>query len=243
MNQRRPALQLYATAPYPCSYLPGQMARSQVVSPGELVGAPVYDQLIAQGFRRSGLFTYRPHCDHCQACQTLRIPVAQFRPNRSQRRTWQQHRQLSVRVMPPLLQPEHFALYQRYLQQRHGDGQMEHDSPADYEQFLLRSHVHTRLLEFSSIDPSGQEPPQLRMVSVVDLLGHGISAVYTFYDAASAKGLGTWAILWQIQWARQLGLPYLYLGYWIAACPKMAYKARFVPHEVLVNGRWQQVDR
>lgn len=236
-------LRFCLTAPYPCSYLPDAVARSQVATPGELVDTQVYSQLVDQGFRRSGLFTYRPQCMGCQKCQTLRVPVERFAPNRSQRRTWQQHRQLSTALLPARMDNAHFALYQRYLRARHDDGGMDNDSPADYEQFLLHSRVKTCLLEFRDGEASqGEAQAPLRMVSVVDVLDQGLSAVYTFYDPDVA-GLGTYAILWLIEWARQLGLPYVYLGYWIEDSTKMAYKARFLPHEVLQDGRWVEVDR
>lgn len=235
-------LQFYATAPYPCSYLPGQTARSQVASPGELVDGRVYSLLVERGFRRSGLFTYRPYCDTCQACQTLRIPVADFLPNRSQRRAWRAHAHLQTRLMPATMQPAHYTLYQQYLKARHSEAGMDNDDPADYEQFLLSSRVDTRLLEFVEFDPRQPLQAQLRMVSVIDVLDRGLSAVYTFYDSSASKGLGTYAILWLIQWARRLGLQYVYLGYWIAGSAKMAYKAHFHPHEILRDGLWQRVE-
>ncbi|THU02504.1 arginyltransferase [Lampropedia puyangensis] len=234
-------LQFYATAPYPCSYLPAQTARSQVASPGELVDGRVYSLLVERGFRRSGLFTYRPYCDACQACQTLRIPVDAFTPTRSQRRAWRDHAHLQARLLPPELQPAHYALYQRYLKARHSQAGMDNDDPADYEQFLLSSRVDTRLLEFSETALDATRAPILRMVSVVDVLDKGISAVYTFYDTDAAKGMGTYSILWLIQWAKRLGLPYVYLGYWIADSAKMAYKANFHPHEILQAGTWIRV--
>lgn len=231
-------LQLYITAPYPCSYLPEQTARSQVAVPGHLVDTQVYSQLMDRGFRRSGLFTYRPHCKNCNACQTLRIPVANFTADRSQRRTLKRYARLQTRIMPPLATDEHFALYQNYLQARHADGGMDSNNLQDYEQFLLTSRVDTQLVEFR--EPTDTGPGPLRMVSVIDVLAQGISAVYTFYDPADRRqSFGTYSILWLIGQARRLGLPYVYLGYWIAQSPKMAYKARFRPCEVLANGRWQ----
>lgn len=229
-------LQFYATAAYPCSYLPGLMARSQVATPGHLVDARVYSQLVERGFRRSGLFTYRPYCRHCDACQTLRIPVAAFQPSRSQRRAWARHRSLQVQILRPVARAEHFALYQRYLQARHSDGGMDNENPQDYEQFLLTSRVDTRLVEFREGGTGA-----LRMVSVIDLLADGISAVYTFYDTGAQPGYGTYAILWLVELARRMALRHVYLGYWIAQSPKMAYKARFQPHEILSNGIWQRI--
>lgn len=236
----RSFLPLSVTAPYPCSYLPGATARSLLVTPGDVVDTQVYSALVDKGFRRSGLFTYRPLCQGCNACQTLRLPVQSFAPNRSQRRTWLQHQALTVRIAAPRMQAEHYALYQRYLKARHSGGGMESDSASDYEQLLLRSRVNTQLVEFWAASEQGGA--QLRMVSVVDVLQQGLSAVYTFYDDA-IKGLGTFSILWLVHWARQLGLAYVYLGYWIEGCTKMAYKARFLPCEILQDGRWVRVER
>ncbi|RMX07234.1 arginyltransferase [Allofranklinella schreckenbergeri] len=236
----RSFLPLSVTAPYPCSYLPGATARSLLVTPGDVVDTQVYSALVDKGFRRSGLFTYRPLCQGCNACQTLRLPVQSFAPNRSQRRTWRQHQALTVHIAAPRMQAEHYALYQRYLKARHSGGGMESDSASDYEQLLLRSRVNTQLVEFWAASEQGEA--QLRMVSVVDVLQQGLSAVYTFYDDA-INGLGTFGILWLVHWARQLGLAHVYLGYWIEGCAKMAYKTRFLPCEILQDGRWVRLER
>ena len=227
------SLQFYVTAPYPCSYLAHHKARSQVATPNHLINSQVYSDLVQLGFRRSGVFAYRPYCDGCKSCVPLRIPVNEFETNRIQRRIWKKNQDLTAKVSGLRFDDEHYALYQLYQSERHAGGGMDHDSREQYAQFLLQSRVESRLIEFRAA--SGE----LRMVSIVDMLTDGLSSVYTFYDPAEARrSLGTYGILWQIDLCQRLSLSHLYLGYWIAESPKMAYKSLFVPHEVLQNGIW-----
>lgn len=226
-------LQFYLTAAYPCSYLDGVQARSQVLLPGEVNDNGVYSQLVELGFRRSGHYVYRPRCDHCHACLPARICVDEFSPSRSQRRTWKRLGGLHARIVPLTFEQEHFELYCRYQRSRHPGGGMDEDGESQYAQFMLSSPVSSALVEF-------RDGERLVMVSLIDQLDSGISAVYAFYDPEpGGAGYGVFNVLWQVELCRQLQLPYVYLGYYIENCRKMNYKMRYQPLELYIDGRWQ----
>lgn len=229
-------LQFYLTAPYPCSYLPERLARSQVAAPGALVDTVVYSELVRLGFRRSGQHVYRPRCDACHACTPVRVRVDEFRPNRSQRRCQTRNADLAMQLKPLVFDEAHYRLYRRYQAARHAGGGMDQDDREQFRSFLLQSRVDSALAEFT-LDG------EVVMVALVDRLMDGLSAVYTFYEPELPKrGLGTFGVLSQLELARQMNLPYLYLGYWISESAKMAYKRVFQPLEAYLDGQWRLME-
>jgi arginine-tRNA-protein transferase len=225
-------LQFYATSAYPCSYLLERTAKSQVAATNEFIDTVAYSSLVKHGFRRSGTFIYRPRCDQCQACVPIRIPIDDFQANRSQKRAWTKHANLQTRVATVGFFDEHYQLYTRYQKNRHPDGGMDRAEVEQYIDFLIKSHVTTWMVEFRH--PSGE----LKMVSIIDVLSDGLSAVYTFFDPEQGNDFGTFNVLWQVKLALSLGLKHLYLGYWIETAKKMSYKTRFQPYELFMKGQW-----
>jgi len=233
-------LPLYLTGEHDCSYLDGVQARTLFVDPGARIDGATYQMLIDQGFRRSGAHVYRPACRGCSACVPVRLPVAEFVPNRSQRRNWRLNApDITLSDGPAAFRAEQFDLYRRYLTARHADGAMAEDATEDsYRRFLVESWGGTtRFIEF-------RLDGRLVGVAVTDVLEQGLSAVYTFFDPElGERALGTFGVLTQIQTARRLGRPYLYLGYWIAESRKMVYKERFRPIEAWDGRHWRRFER
>ncbi len=225
-------LQFYVTTGYSCGYLPNKLAQSLIASPQHLINADVYSGLIQQGFRRSGKFAYRPLCENCQECVPVRIILQDFTPSRSQKRAYKQHQNLIATILPVAFYAEHYALYAVYQRARHTTDELNQDAAEQYRNFLCQTNVESVLVEF-------RENKQLKMVSVIDIVHDGISAVYTFYETSDAKAsFGTYNVMWQIEWAKTLNVSYLYLGYWIKDSQKMAYKQNFKPLEKLIDDEW-----
>jgi len=225
-------LAFYITVPSACNYLPDRKAVTVFADPFAGMTKALYSTLVELGFRRSGDHVYVPYCSNCDACVPARLPVARFRVSRSQRRTWQRNSDVTVQRVAAAFHDEHYRLYQRYVAQRHPGGGMEHYGPEQYLAFFGCSWGETWLYEFRC-------GGDLLAVASVDHLRSGLSAVYTFFDPAqSERGLGIYAVLWQISEAARLNLPFVYLGYWIAESDKMNYKANFQPLEIYRDGHW-----
>lgn len=226
-------LVFYATPEHTCSYLDNRLATTLFVDPKATIDQTLYTRLTHLGFRRSGSHYYRPRCNGCNACLSVRVNVQDFQPSRSQSRCLKANRDLIQATLPVDYSNEHYHLYRRYIESRHQDGDMYPPSLEQYENFLLNAPPDSRLLEYRH--PDGE----LLGVSVTDALEDGLSAIYTFFHPGFAKrSLGVFAVLKQIEMSRQQGLKYLYLGYWIRNCQKMSYKTQYRPLEILLRDQW-----
>ena len=232
------SLLLYSTQEHNCSYLPDRQATTLFVDPSATLNPQIYDHLLSQGFRRSGNYIYRPHCNMCQTCIPLRLPVDNFNANRSQRRVWSKNeKNLTVTTKPVSFLDEHFDLYCRYMQSRHPDGDMANPSTETFHDFLTSNWSETEIFEFHIRE-------RLLAIAVTDLLPSGLSAVYTFFEPElSQLSPGVLALLWQIQENKRRQLPWLYLGYWIPNCNKMNYKAHYRPLELFSQGQWREFSK
>ena len=227
-------LRLFHTGEHPCGYWPERKARDLVLDPRDPRLPTFYPNALDWGFRRSGDLVYRPHCQGCRACVAVRIPVAEFRPDRGQRRCAARNARVEARIVAAERTEEHLELYRRYLVSRHPKGGMDDHGAVEFEQFLIGSWSEGRFLEL-------REDGQLLAVAVTDLVPEALSAVYTFFEPGlESRSLGTLGILRQLEWAQRDSLRHLYLGYWIEGHRKMEYKKRFRPLESFDGRRWRR---
>lgn len=230
------SIKLYSTHEHPCSYLDGRAATTVFVDPSLELDAQVYSELSDYGFRRSGGHIYRPHCLTCQACIPVRLPVECFVPSRAQKRCLKRNADLYTQECLTINTDEHYQLYQEYIETRHADGDMYPPSREQYEEFLSSQWGVTRYIEMRLAANDA-----LIAVAVCDRLDQGLSAIYTFFDPTQGyRSLGVFAVLVQIKQAQTLGLPFVYLGYWIRQCQKMSYKTQYRPLEMFIDNRWHR---
>ena len=234
------APQFYVTAPQPCPYLPGRMERKLFTALAGDHAEILNDALSKQGFRRSQGVLYRPSCADCAACLSARIDVSRFEPSRTQRRILKRNATLERRANAPWATEDQFALFRRYLDVRHAQGGMADMDIFEFAAMIEETPIRTRVIEYAGTE--GEEADELIAVCLTDLLDDGLSLVYSFYEPGDPKrSLGTHVILDHVALAREVGLPYVYLGYWVPGSPKMAYKAAFSGLEVYSGGRWEAI--
>ncbi|MEJ2142172.1 MAG: arginyltransferase [Gammaproteobacteria bacterium] len=242
MNQENPLhqvfqrFQFFISPDHPCSYLDNKEARTVFIDPAASVTMNDYGILMEAGFRRSGENIYRPACSHCKLCIPLRIPVKDFKPNRSQRRTIKTNQHLSLEIVDSRFFDEHYLLYRKYIQYRHPGGGMDEDDPDAYLRVISASWSKTKLLEF-------RDNRKLVAVAVIDVTQNALSAVYTYFDPDyQSLSPGVFAILSMIELAKSDNKNWLYLGYWNPSCTKMSYKNQYQPHEIYQNMTWLNPD-
>jgi len=239
--------QFYLTAPSPCPYLTGREERKVFTHIVGRRAREINEVLTQGGFRRSQTIAYRPACENCRACVSVRVIVDEFRPSSNMRRVLRENRDLVGAAMPNQPSSEQYGLFRRYLDARHGEGGMVDMTVLDYAMMVEDSHVDTRVVEYrrrgpdTAINGRGQGP--LVAVCLIDELADGLSMVYSFFDPDFAdRSLGSFLILDHIARAGARRLAHLYLGYWVEGSRKMEYKARFTPQERLMPSGWVRVD-
>ena len=245
-EQQKHFPEFYVTAPQACPYLPGRLERKLFTHLTQEKPASLIDNLLRGGFRRSQNIAYMPYCEGCHACVSVRVLVDEFEPGRSMRRVIDKNERIVAVRRPPEPTSEQFALFRRYIDARHGDGGMADMTVLDYAMMVEDSVINTFVTEYrvKPENPLHSKPEKwpLAAAALCDLLSDGISMVYSFYDPeAKEASLGTHMILEHIAYARQLGVPYLYLGYWIQGSAKMSYKKRFQPQEQLNGSGWVRI--
>jgi leucyl-tRNA---protein transferase len=246
-EQQKNFPEFYVTAPQACPYLPGRNERKLFTHLTHDKPRPLVDSLLRGGFRRSQNIAYMPYCEGCQACVSIRVAVDEFATSRSFKRVSQRNTDVVATRVPAVPTSEQYSLFRSYIDQRHGDGGMADMTVLDYATMIEDSIIDTFLTEYRlDVAPGpGEKKPSkgpLKGVALCDRLSDGISMVYSFYDTEEDdRSLGTFMILEHIAHAQRLGLPYLYLGYWIQGSRKMAYKERFGPQERLGPNGWQRI--
>lgn len=227
------SIPLYLDQAHACSYLDQHSAQFAYIHPDVALDTSLYSQLIAQGFRRSGSHVYQPYCTACKKCIPVRLSVTNFQTSRQQRRTMKNNTDIQVTIKPALFEQAHFDLYLLYQKNRHTDSNMASSTKDDYINFLSSEWCNTLFVEFSCAG-------ELAGVAIIDLLDNALSAVYTFFDSRfSKRSLGVYAVLWQIEYAKSLGLDWIYLGFWIEQCQKMSYKINYQPLQGLIEKEWR----
>ncbi len=236
------APQFYVTAPQPCPYLDGRMERKLFTALQGEHAQKLNDSLSKQGFRRSQNVLYRPSCAECSACMSVRIRVSDFTPNRTQRKILKNSANLRRNATSPWATEDQFQLFRRYLDARHADGGMADMDVFEFAAMIEETPVRSRVVEYSRSPQASERGRPLAAVSLTDVFDDGLSMVYSFYDPDLPDlSLGTFAILDHIEIAREAGLPYVYLGYWVPGSRKMGYKAGFNALEIYKGGKWQQM--
>lgn len=242
MNAKQELPKLFVSIPHDCSYLDGRIATTMFVDPNADVSAQHYSLMAQLGFRRSGSLIYRPWCEGCRECLAVRVPIAAFEPNRSQRRVWKRNQDVVVNPLPAVFNEEHFELYRQYQQTRHANSSMDSGDPNQYENFLFGAVANTEVLEFR-FGADSRRNNELLAVAVIDKLEDGLSAVYTFFNPSEYRlAPGVYSVLYEIELARQLQLPYVYLGYYIADSRKMNYKINYKPLEAFDGKDWKVIN-
>jgi len=229
-------IKLFRTREHDCSYLDDRQSRTLFLDPDLDFSLDLYEELSQAGFRRSGKHLFRPDCKTCQACISARVPIQAFQAKKAQQRIFKKNRDITISVQPCVFRQADYDLFERYIAQRHSDGEMYPASEATYTDFLAINNAFSCQLHFTLDE-------QLVAVAVTDRLHSGLSALYTFFDPdLDKRSLGVFSILSQIALAKQWGLPYLYLGYWVPGCRKMQYKTQYQPTELLIDGQWQAIE-